>query len=348
MDEEKAIITAYAYDSQNLAIKSLTNNIKALPELLEKWPTVWIRVVHATDESVLQDLFKILNINVKQIEHILDPNHTAHITFFANDLIKMSHIIYYDVELCQKQITYFLGKNFLLSVQMELGAGVEQVTMLLGDKNLPLRQGKADLLLCHLLGVSVDSYLKMVRHIGDGIDMIEDNLVFNPDDFALTTFFNLRKRLTLIKRDIWLQRDVMSQIVTFGKTEQQTIIQPSSIPLFGHCAERTSEILELMDTYIDHYRGLLDIYFSSTSNQINQVMKILTIFSAVFLPLSFLAGLWGMNFDYNVSHLNMPELHWKYGYLAALSCMFLIFFGLLAIFYKIGWLRLARHKKREE
>lgn len=332
------IISVFAYDKDNLSCKNLTTDFTELTTLLAEYPSVWVRVIGRFDPQVLTPLFDLFQITKQQVEHLFNYNHTAHLTVSTN-LLKLSHILHYDTNYEKHQSTYFLGKNFLLSFHAEMDSSLEEVSMMLGHRQFLIRQHGPDLLLYYLLSKSVDSYLEMVRHLGDGVGMIEDALVIDPDSFDMATFFKQRRRLTALKRDIWLQRDVFFQLATTDALpDVAPLVKEDSRIALQRCAERASEVLDLMDTYIDHYRGLVDIYFSSNSNQINQVMKILTIFSAIFLPLSFLAGLWGMNFDYQASHWNMPELHTTYGYPVALCIMLFIAIGLLGVFYKVGWI----------
>jgi magnesium transporter len=337
--QQSMLVSVYAYNSQELIRTDLHGNYSEIGELLKKYPSVWVRVIGKVDPIAIQSLLSIFNISKAQLEHLFDHTHETHLTYFSTQMIKLSHVAFYDLEYQKHQSTYFLGKNFLLSFHEELDSNIEKVTMNLGQSDLLIRHKGPDFLLYSLICSSVDSYLRVVRHVGDGITAIEDNLVIYPNSFNMATFIQQRAKLTALKRDIWLQHDILSQLNFIDTlTDADCLIKKDALSGFQRCAARSSEILNLMDAYIDHYSGLIDIYFSSNSNQINQVMKILTIFSAVFLPLSFLAGLWGMNFDYSVSRWNMPELHWAYGYPMALLIMLVIAFGLMAIFFKVGWI----------
>jgi magnesium transporter len=343
--QNSPLISVYAYNHEELFCSDLHGDFSSITDLLKKYPSVWVRVVGSFDVAAIQPLLTIFNIAKLQLDHLFDHTHETHLTYFSNRLIKLSHVAFYDLEYEKHQSTYFLGERFLLSFHEELDSNIEKVTMNLGHRDFLIRQKGPDFLLYHLLLSSVDSYLRVVRHTGDGISEIEDNLVVYPNSFDMATFIQQRAKLTALKRDIWLQYDILSQLNFIDDlSDTDCLIRKDALSGFQHCVARSGEILNLMDSYIDHYSGLIDIYFSSNSNQINQVMKVLTIFSAVFLPLSFLAGLWGMNFDYSISHWNMPELHWVYGYPMALAIMLMIAIGLIIIFSKAGWI--GQWKKR--
>lgn len=343
-------INLYAFDENNLVVKNITTDINSIQEYFGKMKVVWVDVAGKLTVDQLDSLFKIFNIDPIEAGHLEQPSALkSNLAYYPAGILKLGHMLYFGDNFEEQYASFFLGQNFLLTLHFTPCDAITTVVSCLGDHRRAIRYGGPDYTLYYILLNIISGYLQEVRRFGDGIDELEDALVVDPDAFAMSVFFNLRKRLTGIKRKLWLQRDLLSQLnLLDDHPKVQKLITPLSLPGYKSCYERTSDVLDLLDSHIDHCRGLLDIYFSSTSNQMNQIMKTLTIFSAIFLPLSFLAGLWGMNFDYNISRWNMPELKFYYGYPMALAIMLTIAIVLLVIFTRIGWLSFGRNAAPKE
>ncbi|MBM3887464.1 hypothetical protein FJ364_06045 [Candidatus Dependentiae bacterium] len=337
------LISLYAYNAEHLLVENF-KDIAQLEALLKQWPCVWIRVRSGEVSPEIASILNLLQIKTASQENLFDDTHPTHLTFFSSGLLKVSHVSYFDQNYLKQKMDIFLGKNFILTLGKNENSWVEGVVLQLGNKELPIRSEGIDFLFFHIIDAFTETYLAKVRHIGQMVAAIESILVLNPEKFSINDFFTMRGNLAELRRDLWSQRDVFLKMINFNRSKF-FLIDDHVTSCFEYSTARMSDILDLLGTYIDQYESLLDIYFSSLSNQMNNIMKTLTIFSVIFLPLSFLAGLWGMNFSYTDSHWNMPELHWEYGYPFALGFMLLIVIILLTTFIKIGWLKTSIRKR---
>ncbi len=342
-------IKIIGYDANGLALENIEDNLSSLPSFLQKWSTVWVMIIGQVPQSKIDELFKQLNVDLVELSDVLNLNADPHVSVLHQNYLLLTHVYYYQPNEKRQQTSFYLGKQLLITVQTDAN---DTETMILNDlnKNISnIRESGPDFLLYRLLLLYLASYTRLVRALSTNIDGYESKLIINPETFSIENYFQLRKRLVVLKRNLWAQRDVMTQWVTFNNSAFSTkVVTPAQSVLFQQFPDRMSETIGLLDNTLAHCNGLLDIYFSLTSNQMNQIMKTLTIFSAIFLPLSFLAGLWGMNFDYNDSHWNMPELHMHYGYPIACLVMFSIAIGLVTIFYKVGWLQISFRKAQRK
>ncbi len=334
----KISITVHAYNSVDVIEQDITDNIQSAAELLQKWPVIWIDITGAAYSEQVPQLLQLLYAKPVDLQQLQASDQSPSLRFITKDLIQIENVHYYAADGTFLIYNFILGEKFLLSYSVHPSTAIQHVPSVHKSKLLVEHQSGPDYVLYHVLTNIFQSYLQTTRQFGDTIDTTEATLVVDPQKFSVNTLFAMRRQLTIFKRNLYLQRDVISQLAAKHPAAAHKLIQPENRTFYSESKKRLDDLSDLLESYMEHNRGLLDIYFSSTSNQMNQVMKTLTIFSAVFLPLSFLAGLWGMNFDFAVSHLNMPELHWKYGYPTALAIMLAVACGLIIIFKKVGWL----------
>ena len=163
---------------------------------------------------------------------------------------------------------------------------------------------------------------------------LEDELLWNPTREAISQIHTVKRDLLTLRRAIWPLRDAINGLFR----EESPLISPETHPYLRDCADHAVQIIDLVETYRELGSGMMDVYLSSVSNRMNEIMKVLTIISTIFIPLSFIAGVYGMNFDTKRSPLNMPELEWYWGYPFSLAIMGLIAGALLIFFWRKGWL----------
>jgi magnesium transporter len=186
----------------------------------------------------------------------------------------------------------------------------------------------ADYLAYALLDAIVDSYFAILEKIGDKIEELEEHLISQPDAQILQSIHHLKREMIYLRRSIWPLREVTS-----GMSRNESILIKESTEIFlRDVYDHTIQVIDTIEAYRDMISGMLDTYLSSISNRMNEVMKVLTIFAAIFIPLTFIAGIYGMNFAY------MPELGWKWGYFAVLAVMVSVVVCMLIYFRKRKWL----------
>jgi len=230
-------------------------------------------------------------------------------------------------ETLSEQISIVIGKNFIVTFQEKKGNTFDAVRerLLGGKSNVHFLQPAY--IAYSLLDTIVDHYFILLEDIGERIESIEQELVENPTPHTLRSINHLKQEALVLRRSVWPLRDVLNR---FDREESIFVSKETHVylrDLYDHAVQ----VIEAIETYRDVLSGMVDLYLSSVSNKMNAIMKVLTIISTIFIPLTFLAGVYGMNFRF------MPELNWKYGYLLVVSIMALAVVGMLRYFKKKGW-----------
>jgi len=196
-----------------------------------------------------------------------------------------------------------------------------------------VRSGGADFLCYLLLDAIVDSYFPVVDRISEQIDVADDDILRDPDPKHIEQVHEIRSQLLAVRRAIRPHREMLNELIR----DEHPLFQTETRVFFRDCYDHVIQLIDLVDTYRELTADLRDFYMSAVSNKMNEVMKVLTIISTIFIPLSFIAGVYGMNFD-TVHPWNMPELDWPYGYPLIMSVMAALGFGLLVAFYRRKWI----------
>jgi magnesium transporter len=197
-----------------------------------------------------------------------------------------------------------------------------------------LRERGVDYLAYALIDALVDSYFPILESYGEMIEVLEEQVIARPEPARVARIHRLRRELLEIRRALWPQREVLSALLR----EDTPCIAPGTRVFLRDCADHTAQLLDMVEIHREVTSGLLDLHLSSLSTRMNEIMQVLTIIATIFIPLGFIAGVWGMNFDPGASPFNMPELEWRFGYPFALGLMLAVALGMLAYFWRKGWL----------
>lgn len=244
--------------------------------------------------------------------------------------LKMLHHSRQRQEIDTEHISLVLGRNYLISFQEERTKDIfEPVIERIKASAGKTRRNGADYLMYALIDVIVDHYFVITEHIGDKMEELEDQIVQQrASQQTLATLYILKRELAFIRRAVYPVRDVVNVMLR----EESELIKKSTQPYLRDLADHVNQIVETLDSQRELIAGLMDVYYSIVSNRMNSVMKTLTIVSAIFIPLTFIAGIYGMNFN------NMPELRTQTGYFWALGTMALIAVGEIIYFKRRGWM----------
>ena len=185
-----------------------------------------------------------------------------------------------------------------------------------------------------MLHAIVDSYFVILEALGEKIESIEEQLVKSPTPKTLQTIHNLKRDAIFLRKSVWPLREVISNL----ERGESSLIKKSTSIYLRDIYDHTIQVIDTIETSRDMISGMLDIYLSSISNRMNEVMKVLTIIATIFIPITFIAGIYGMNFNPEASRLNMPELNWRYGYIFAWSMMLLMVLSMIIYFKRKKWL----------
>jgi len=228
-----------------------------------------------------------------------------------------------------EQVSLILGPNFVISFQESAGGDVfDPVRDRIRTGKGRLRTLGPDYLAYALIDAIVDNYFLVLEKIGERVEVLEEDLVTNPDQETLHEMHVLKREMIYVRRSVWPLREVISGL---ERAESPLIKQTTGIFL-RDVYDHTIQVIDTVETYRDMLSGMLDIYLSSVSNRMNQVMKVLTIIATIFIPLTFLAGVYGMNFKF------MPELEWRWGYFVIVGIMLAIGITMVVIFRRKKWM----------
>ena len=233
-----------------------------------------------------------------------------------------------------EQVALFVGRGFVVTFQEIAGDAFEPVRHRLRHATSALRRRGADYLAYALVDAVVDAYFPLLEAYGERLEALETDVLARPERDHVATIHDLKRDLLTLRRAVWPMRDMLAAL----RREDTPLIDEHTRVYLRDCEDHAIQLIDMIETYREIASGLVDIHLSSLSNRMNEVMKVLTIIATIFIPLTFVAGIYGMNFDPSVGPWNMPELGWRYGYPTVLALMLVVAFGLLAWFRRMGWI----------
>ena len=338
----KPKVKIFSYDQNSFEEKEV-QGVEAIKSQVENFPDKnhWIDIKGFGDKLFFEQLADRFGIHRLQMEDVFNVYQRAKAEEYQGHLFLISRCLKEENGfISNDQLSLFLGKNFVISIQ-------DSYDDLLEPARERIRQGKgyvrkygSDYLLYALMDVVLDNFFPVLESISDRLDALQDALVDNPTRDKLNHVLMTKRDLIMLRRTIWSERDKVNDILR----SNFPLISESTKIFFRDSYDHCVHVIDLVESYKEVTASLMDVYMSSVSNRMNQVMKVLTIISTIFIPLTFIVGLYGMNFSYTdpitgkILPLNMPELYSPYGYVTVVGIMVVIVIGLLYFFVKKGWL----------
>ncbi|MFH1788116.1 MAG: magnesium/cobalt transporter CorA [Candidatus Altiarchaeota archaeon] len=326
---DKIKITVIDYDESEFTEK----NVKTVEECFKfrDKPTVtWINIDGLHDLESIEKLGKNFGIHSLVLEDIVNTNQRPKLEDFEDYIflvLKMLYVREDDGEVHAEQISMILGKTFVISFQEQEGDIFDNIRERIRSGKGRIRKLGADYLAYSLMDAIVDNYFLILEKFGETIEEREEELVSNPDPETLQDIYSLKRELIFLRKSVWPLREVISGL----ERQESPLIQESTDIYLRDVYDHTIQVIDTIETYRDMVSGMLDMYLSSISNRMNEIMKVLTIIATIFIPLTFIAGIYGMNFNPDASPLNMPELNWYWGYPAIWTVMLSV--GLIMYMY---------------
>ena len=337
----KPVIKLIEYDRTQLEERVIEDREELLSHL-DNQRVTWINIDGLGDIEVLRVLGSQFNLHPLALEDVLDTTQRPKVEQYDNYLFIVAHMIYRDQarEMCGEQVSMFLGKHFLITLQEEAEFDVfEPVRGRIRNANGTLRKMGPDYLAYALLDSIVDHYYPVLEDVGAKIDLIEEGLVeLKPGASPVGELHGHKRSLARIRRFIWPVRDLISSLM---HEEGGLVTKPTKVYL-RDCYDHTVQLMDLVESYRDVLSGLIELYLSAVGIRTNEIMRVLTVISSIFIPLTFIAGVYGMNFAHDVDGKklpwNMPELFHPYGYIACLLFMLGVAIFQIVYFKKKRWL----------
>jgi magnesium transporter len=290
----------------------------------------WVNLDVLHDVNLIETLGSAFGLHPLILEDILNTDHRAKLEVGENCLFiiaKMLTLHPEREEILSEQISLVIAPGYVLSFQEKPGDLFDSLRQRIKTDQGRVRKMGADYLAYRLLDTIVDHYFVILEKMGDHIEKLEEDLLSRPDRQLLHRIHLAKREMILLRRAVWPLREVISGLQRADSGNITSAVQPFLRDLYDH----TIQIIDTVETYRDVITGLLDLYLSSISNRMNEIMKVLTIMSTLFIPLTFIVGVYGMNFD------NIPELHWRWGYFAVWGVMLGCVGGMFVFFRRKGW-----------
>jgi len=319
--EEKIKISIIDYDEKQHQEKVIERIEECFP--FKDKPTVtWVNIDGIHNTGIIEKMGKHFNLHPLLLEDILNTDQRPKIEDFDGYLFIVLKMLYYqEEEVNSEQVSLIIGSNFVISFQEKEGDVFNPIRDRIRNNKGRVRKMGADYLAYCLIDAIVDNYFIILEKTGEKIEGMEDELIADPAPETLQTIHNLKRDTIFLRKSVWPLREVISTL----ERSESALIKESTGIFLRDVYNHTIQVMDTIESYRDMVSGMLDIYLSSISNRMNEVMKVLTIIATIFIPLTFLAGIYGMNFKY------MPELEWRWGYFGILSIMVVV--GILMFIY---------------
>lgn len=328
---EEAKITVIHYDASQFVEQRVDSAAACVP-VRDKPAVTWINIDGIHQAEIIEKTGSCHNLHPLVLEDIQNTEQRPKIESYADYLYIVLKMLYFNEmadTVSTEQVSLVIGRNYVISFQEGIEGDVfGHLRERLRNEKSRVRRLGADYLAYSLIDAIVDSYFSILEKLGEKIELLEDRLVTNPTTSTLHEIHYLKREMIYLRKAVWPLREVISIL---SRTESD-IVQESTRIYLRDIYDHTIQVIDTVESYRDMVSGMLDIYLSSVSNRLNAVMKVLTIIATIFMPLTFIAGVYGMNFRH------MPELEWQYGYFLIWGIMIAITVSMLVFFRRKKWL----------
>jgi magnesium transporter len=323
------LITVIDYDTTNFQEKQVDQITECFP-FRDTETVTWINVDGLGNAGVIEDLGKCFTIHPLILEDILNTEQRPKMEDLETYIyLNLKMLSYIDPEMDVKveHISMIFGSNFLISFQEDIGDIFDPVRERI-RKDGRIRKFGPDYLAYALIDSIVDNYFVVMEKLEERVEDLEEELVINPTQESLHKINRLKKDMIFLRKSVWPLREVINNL----ERSESPLIKESTTIYLRDVYDHTIQVIDTLETFRDMVSGMIDIYLSGLSYKMNEIMKVLTLIATIFIPLTFVVGLYGMNFR------NMPEIDWEYGYYSVLVVMVIMVAGMLTYFRRKKWI----------
>jgi magnesium transporter len=337
----KPSVQVIEYDREHFAERDVTD-FQELVTHLDNSKVTWINIDGLGDVEALTLLGEKFRLHPLALEDVLNTGQRPKVEQTSDYVFIVAQMVYQDQArtICGEQVSIFFGKNFLVTVQEEGTFDVfDPVRERIRTGRGAIRKAEADYLAYALLDSIIDHYYPVLEAVGNDIEELEDQLLNKPSREMMHSLHEYKRSLTQMRRFVWPLRDVVNGLLH----DPSGYITPPTKVFLRDCYDHTVQLMDLVESYKELTTSLMELYHSSVGLRTNEVMRVLTVITSIFIPLTFIVGVYGMNFapetaDGKKLPLNMPELYSPYGYLIVMALMAIIAILQLILFRKMKWL----------
>ncbi len=325
----KPVIRVIAYGPEEFVDQTVAQAAD-VRQFLGRYPVVWVDIDGLGDVAAIEEIGRIFGLHQLALEDVINAHQRSKVEDYEKYLFWVARMASLNDHLETEQVSMFLGSNFVLTFQERPGGDcLNALRERLRGGRATLRRTGADYLAYEIFDGIIDGYFPILERLSDQIDELDETLFDHPTRAMVGRIHHLRRELLILRRSISPHRDAVNELLHLDSP----LIGKETRPFLRDVYDHTAQLMDLVASYREVCAELKDTYLSLVSNRLNEVMKVLTIIATIFIPLSFVAGVYGMNFK------NMPEIEdWRYGYPFSLGIMAAIAGGLMYWFWRRGWL----------
>jgi len=325
---EAVKITILDYDSADFR-EFVLDDVEICQEFKESPTVTWIDVVGIHQLEVIEAIGRNFGIHPLVLEDIVNTQQRPKMEDFDDYLFIVLKMLHQENDaIIAEQVSLIVGPKYVISFQEEEGDTFGPVRDRIRKAKGRIRKNGSDYLAYALIDAVVDHYFLILEDVGEYLENLEEEVMTNPSPETAQTIHNLKREMIFLRKSVWPLREVISLL---ARGESPLFGDPMRIYL-RDVYDHTIQVVDTIETFRDVLSGMLDVYLASTSNKMNEVMKVLTIIATIFIPLTLVAGIYGMNFEY------MPELEWHWGYPTVMLLMFMLGIIMVIYFKKRRWL----------
>ncbi|MGE3182199.1 MAG: magnesium/cobalt transporter CorA [Phycisphaerae bacterium] len=323
-------LRAFVYDAESLE-EPVVAGVQDVPKLLAGGRKVWLDINGLGSEDVLRKLGEIFHIHPLALEDVVNLPQRPKVEAYDEHLLIITRMVRAEGEMKidYEQVSLLLGKNYVVTFQERCGDVFDPVRERLRRGGGPIRKLGPDYLAYALLDAVIDGYYPVLEKLGDALEDLETEIVAQPHPANLRTIHRAKRELLAVRRGIWPQREKLNTMIRDDSAYITDEVRVYLRDCYDHCVQ----IMDAVESYRELASGLMDVYISSVGFRQNEIMKVLTIMASIFIPLTFLVGIYGMNFEH------MPELHAKWGYPILIAVMAMVATVMLVYFKRRGWIQ---------
>lgn len=332
-----------AYDAEHFEERHV-DNLASLPALLERWPVTWVNIEGLGDASVIQELGRLFHLHALALEDVVHVHQRAKTESYGDHYFIVARMPLENQPGESEQISFFFGANFVLTFQEQPGGDcLNAVRARIRSGWGRSRATRPDYLVYALLDTIVDHYFPLVEDCGARLDELEEPTTLTDLDAVMTRVHGVKRTLLSVRRVMWPLRDAINALMR----DATALISDETRLYLRDVHDHTIQIIDLVENYRDIAAGITEVHLARVNQRTSEVMKVLTVIATLFMPLTFLVGVYGMNFDVTASPWNMPELGWYWGYPAVLLVMAVLSIGMVLFFRRKGWIGKGPHGDEE-
>lgn len=295
---------------------------------------IWLDVVGLADTATIEFLGKRYGIHPLLLEDIVHTHQRPKVEIHEERVALIMRTVESTAPMVWEQVSFVLCGSTVLTFQERPGDAFEPVRNRIRNRLGAICSLKADYTMYSLIDASIDGFFPLLEDYGKTLEELEDAIDQGINPEVQKRVHSIRSEMAQLRKTCWAHREAIQRLIS----DAENLFEPATMPFLRDCLDHTGQVLDVAETFRDVAGDMRDLYFTQLSQRTNDVMKLLTIISTIFMPLSFIAGVYGMNFNFEASPYNMPETQWRYGYPMIVGAMTVTAVLMLGWFYRKGWI----------